>query len=116
MTFFVKALFRHLDAIMVTRVKKEGETRAFGETFCAWLSDCEVLLDGTHCGAKPTIFRVGQSSGKVGDHFFRVRGTKASPKGSPGALGEVSFDFKWFMRILGGIIFRQNRDTGEDIF
>jgi len=80
--------------------------RAFGETFCALLGDCGVLLDGTHSHAKPYIFRVGQSSGESGDHFFRVRGTKASPKGSRGALGEVSFDFRWFMGVLGGIIFR----------
>ena len=86
-------------------MKKEGGIRASGETFCSFLGDCEVLLDGTHSHAKPYIFRVGQSSGEASDHFFRVRGTKASPKGSWGALGEVSFDFRWFMGILGGIIF-----------
>ena len=79
--------------------------RAFGETFCALLGDCEVLLDGTHSHAKPYIFRVGQSSGEASDHFFRVRGTKASPKGSWGALWEVSFDFRWFGGILGGTFF-----------
>ena len=77
-------------------MKKEGETRAFGETFGALLGDCEVLLDGTHSHAKSYIFRVGQSSGEASDHFFRVRGTKASPKGSRGALGELFFIFCGF--------------------
>ena len=87
-------------------MKQEGETRAFGETFGALLGECEVLLDGTHSHAKSYIFRVGQSSGEASDHFFRVRGTKASAKGSREALGEVSFDFRWFTGVLGGIIFR----------
>ena len=76
-------------------MKKEGETRAFGETFGALLGDCEVLLDGTHSHAKSNIFRVGQSSERLAITFC----TFAERRPLRRLLGEHSGSF---FVILGG--------------
>ena len=77
-----------------------------------------VSMDFAEC-VKTMLFTVreahGQVPGRAREPLFRVRGMKASLKGSRGALGRISNGFVDPLGVLGDIIFGKNRVLFEVI-